>query len=364
MQMSDHHFALAANPLLTDDARWQAMIARDARYDGSFVCAVKTTGIYCRPSCPAVKPKRQNVSFYMLAEAAEAAGFRPCKRCRPHMLTASGPQAQLAHQVCQFIREHAGLPSLKIISEAVHVSPFHLQRVFKRVMGITPREYADMLRVDAFKRLLRDGKTVTDALYEAGYGSSSRLYEQAHQQLGMTPTSYRKKGHGMTIAYTIRPCALGLALIGVTEHGICAVYLSDDETVLLQSLRDEFSAAQITAGTDPALEHWVEQALEEVNGSAQHPDLPIDVQASAFQRRVWQALRAIPKGQTRTYQQVAVAVGDANATRAVAQACARNRVAVLIPCHRVVRSDGGLADYRWGVDRKAALLAREHPAKP
>ena len=350
--------AVQALQTLNDDRRWQAMIERDARYDGAFVTAVKTTGIYCRPSCPAVKPKRQNVTFFMLAEAAEAAGYRACKRCRPQACPPIDPQVEMVQQACRHIEEHGAMPTLSELAETAHVSPYHLQRTFKSMMGITPHQYANALRTGTLKALLKDGKPVTEALYEAGYGSSSRLYAQSDAQLGMSPSIYRKGGKGMDIRYTIQPCALGRALVAVTDRGVCAVYLSDDDRIMTDALRAEFSAARLSADSLAVCE-WVEQVLEHLNGWTPNAELPFDLQATAFQQRVWQALRQIPRGETRTYQEVAAAIGAPTAARAVAKACADNRIAVLIPCHRVIRSDGGLAGYRWGIERKEKLLARE-----
>ncbi|MCC6614744.1 MAG: bifunctional DNA-binding transcriptional regulator/O6-methylguanine-DNA methyltransferase Ada [Anaerolineae bacterium] len=350
--------AVQTPPTLNDELRWQATIQRDTRYDGAFVVAVKTTGIYCRPSCPAIKPKRQNVTFYMLSEAAEAAGFRACKRCRPQTCPPVDPQVAMVHQACRQIEQHEAIPSLSELAESIHVSPYHLQRTFKSMMGITPHQYANARRTGTLKALLKEGKPVTDALYEAGYGSSSRLYAQSDAQLGMSPSIYRKGGEGMDIRYTIQPCALGRALVAVTERGVCAVYLSDDDRVMTDALRAEFPAAQLAADSLEVCE-WVGQVLEQLNGWAPHPDLPFDLQATAFQQRVWQALREIPLGETRTYQEIAVSLGTPNGARAVAKACADNRIAVLIPCHRVIRSDGSLAGYRWGIERKEKLLARE-----
>lgn len=350
---------LAELGVMDDQARWQVMVNRDSRYDGAFVCAVRTTRIYCRPSCPAVRPKRQNVSFYLLSDAAEAEGYRPCKRCRPQLTAPIDPQVALVHEVCQFIQQQPTCPTLEELGVAMHVSSSHLQRVFSRVMGISPREYADARRVLALKHLLRDGKPVTEALYEAGYGSSSRLYAQADEQLGMTPSTYRKGGHGMTIGYSIQPCTLGLTLVAMTERGICAVYVSEDRQQLIDTLHEEFPQARISPAQDGSFGEWIVRAVAQVDGQVPGTDLPLDIRATAFQRRVWQALRAIPAGETRTYREIAVELGDPQATRAVASAIASNRIAILIPCHRVIRSDGGLGGYRWGIERKAALLARE-----
>jgi AraC family transcriptional regulator of adaptative response/methylated-DNA-[protein]-cysteine methyltransferase len=352
---------------ISSDERWRAVLERDGSLDGAFVYGVRSTGIYCRPSCPSRKPQRQYVTFFAVPELAEQAGFRPCLRCSPEMHPSLDPQLELVRQVCRLISESAesadGSPTLVALAEGAGVSPHHLQKLFKRVTGITPRQYADALRLGTLKESLRNGWSVTDAIYKAGYGSSSRLYEQASAQLGMTPAAYRRGGQGMAISYALADCSLGKLLAAATERGICAVSLGDDEAALEVALRREFGAAQLQRD-DSALYEWVEPVLQQLEGRRPHVDLPLDVQATAFQRIVWEQLRRIPYGETRSYSQIASAIGRPEASRAVAMACATNPAAVVIPCHRAVRQDGNLGGYRWGVQRKEKLLAQErHAAK-
>jgi AraC family transcriptional regulator of adaptative response/methylated-DNA-[protein]-cysteine methyltransferase len=344
---------------MNEEQQWGAVLARDSASDGQFVYAVLSTGIFCRPSCPSRRPRREQVRFFAQPEAAQRAGFRPCLRCEPTVAHPQGAHTRLAEEVCRYIDAHPDEPlTLGALGEAVGVSPHHLQRSFKRAMGISPREYAAGRRLEGLKAQLRDGQDVTGALYEAGYGSSSRLYEQADERLGMTPAAYRRRGAQMQIGYTTVESALGRALIAATERGVCAVILGDDDATLERGLRAEYPAAEV-ARDDAALRPWVEAVLARMEGPGPHPDLPLDVRASAFQQRVWQELRAIPWGSTRSYGEVAQALGQPTAARAVARACATNPVAVVNPCHRVVASGGGLGGYRWGVERKRALLERE-----
>ena len=338
---------------------WRAARARDARWDGSFVFAVRSTGIYCRPSCPARRPARKQVIFFALPEAAEQAGFRPCRRCQPREAPARNPSLELVRRVCRVIETDLEEPyTLQTLGLHMGVSPGHLQRTFKRLMGITPRQYADARRLDKLKGRLREGQNVTRALYEAGYGSSSRLYEQAAAQLGMTPATYRRGGRGMEIGYTIVKGRLGRLLVAATERGICMVSLGDAAAQLAAALRREYPNATIhreASGVAP----WAKTIQKYLRGNQPRLNLPLDVEATAFQRRVWEELRRIPYGDTRSYQEVARAIGQPRAVRAVARACATNPVSVVIPCHRVVRSDGSLGGYRWGLERKQALLATE-----
>ncbi|MCH9013467.1 MAG: bifunctional DNA-binding transcriptional regulator/O6-methylguanine-DNA methyltransferase Ada [Proteobacteria bacterium] len=344
---------------MTDEDRWQAVAGRDARFDGDFVFAVASTGIYCRPSCPSRRPRRRNVSFYGVPEAAEHAGYRACLRCRPRDVAARDARIEAVRSVCRYIEEHGdGPPTLAALGAHVNLSPHHLQRSFKAVIGVTPRQYYDARRLDRLKRLLRDGDAVTGALYEAGYGSSSRLYEKAPAQLGMTPATYRRGGEGARIGYTIAASPLDRLLVGATARGVCALYLGGDDGALEAALDAEYPAADITRD-DAGLGPWVDAVLAHLEGRAPDLDLPLDVRATAFQRQVWEALRAIPYGETRSYGEVARAIGRPTAARAVARACATNRVSVVVPCHRVVRGDGGLGGYRWGTERKKALLAKE-----
>lgn len=347
--------------IVEDEARWQAVLAREAAKD-NFVYAVRSTGIYCRPSCPSRRPRRRNVLFFPVAEAAEQAGFRPCRRCRPQLSGETNPQIELVRKVCRSLNANHGTPpTLRALSQAVHSSPYYLQRVFKRYMGITPREYAGALRLNRLKADLRNGRDVTSALYDAGYGSSSRLYEQAPQRLGMTPASYRRGGEGAAISFTTASCYLGRILVAATDRGLCAVSLADCDEPLEKALSAEYPQARITRD-DLRLRPWLTALLEHIAGEGPVVDLPLDVQATAFERRVWKELRNIPCGATRTYAQIASMVGRPKAARAVANACAKNPVAIVIPCHRVVRGDGSAGGYKWGPERKNQLLDRERKA--
>jgi AraC family transcriptional regulator of adaptative response/methylated-DNA-[protein]-cysteine methyltransferase len=345
---------------LTDDDRWQAVLARDAGYDGAFVLAVTSTGIYCRPSCPARRPLRRNVVFYADPAAARGAGFRACLRCKPD--ERASPPSQAVEAACRYLEANLDRTvTLDELGAAVGVSPHHLQRTFKRALGVSPRAWADAQRLTALKDGLRERADVTTALYDAGYGSSSRLYERAPAQLGMTPGTYRRGGAGMRIGYTIVDSPLGRLLVGATDRGVSAVSLGETDAELEAALRAEYPAADIRHD-DADLHGWVAGILAHLNGQRPRLDLPLDVQATAFKRRVWETLRAIPYGSTRSYADVARAIGQPSAVRAVAHACATNPVAVVVPCHRVVRSDGSLAGYRWGVDRKQQLIERERGA--
>jgi AraC family transcriptional regulator of adaptative response/methylated-DNA-[protein]-cysteine methyltransferase len=345
--------------VVDESSCWRAVEQRDAAWDGRFVYAVRSTGIYCRPSCPSRLPRRTQVVFYPLPEAAERCGYRPCRRCRPHQVTAADPHVELVRRVCRHIEANLeSSPTLDALGEHVGLSPFHLQRIFKRITGITPRQYADACRLGVLKSRLKQRRTVTMAMIEAGYGSSSRLYERAASQLGMTPGTYQRGGPAVRIRYTIADCPLGRLLLAGTERGICAVYLGDDDAYLEAELSGEFPAAEV-GRDDEGLSAWVSAIVNHLSGQQPHLDLPLDVRATAFQWRVWQELRAIPYGSTRSYSEIARALGDPNAARAVARACATNPVSVVIPCHRVVREDGGLGGYRWGLHRKQKLLEQE-----
>jgi len=342
----------------SDSKQWQAVIARDASQDGKFVFAVSTTGVYCRPSCAARRPRRENVTFFREPEEAEQAGFRACLRCRPK---AAGGNAQLemVKNVCRYIEQHLDEPmTLARLSKSFGQSQFHLQRTFKAVLGISPRAYADSCRMNQLKRKLQAGHSVTRAMYDAGYGSSSRLYERTASQLGMTPDKYRRGAVAAAIRYTIAPSPLGCMLVAATDKGICAIQFADSEDELEHGLKHEFPFA-IRKRDDASLQNWKESLLSRMRGQKTNAALPLDIQATAFQRRVWEYLQTIPYGVTRSYSQVAKAIGQSTATRAVARACANNPVAVAIPCHRVVRESGELGGYRWGVDRKHALLDME-----
>jgi AraC family transcriptional regulator, regulatory protein of adaptative response / methylated-DNA-[protein]-cysteine methyltransferase len=343
---------------MTDAARWQAVLDRDRRFDGAFVFAVRTTGVYCRPGCAARRPRRRNVVFFGEPDDAERAGFRGCRRCRPKEAVRGG--AALVEQVCRDIevRLAEGEPvRLAGLAARVGLSPHHLLRSFKHAVGVTPRQYADARRITALKARLKEGMPVTHATYEAGYGSSSRLYERSDALLGMTPATYSHGGRGARIRYGIASCPLGRVLVAGTERGVAAVYFGDTDRPLEAALRAEYPQAEVRRD-DAANASWVRAVVAGLRGE-QAPNLPLDVRATAFQWRVFEALRRIPAGETRTYGEIARSIGAPRAARAVGRACATNRVAVVIPCHRAVGSGGSLTGYRWGVARKKALLATE-----
>lgn len=337
---------------------WDAVAARDRAMDGVFYYAVTSTGVYCRPSCPSKRPTRENVVFFRAREAAESAGFRPCKRCKPEAADQREPRAHIVEGVCRYIDTHSQEPvTLDTLSRALGISPYYLQRTFKAQTGITPRAYADSRRLNALKAGLREGYSVTRSLYDAGYGSSSRLYERASAQLGMTPARYRKQGSGVTILYTIAATPIGQMLLAATTQGVCAIQFDDSPSKLERNLRDEFAKAEIVRA-DRRLAGQVKTVRSMIEGRPTER-LPLDLQATAFQRRVWQALEAIPRGTTKSYSKIAAEIRHPKAARAVARACATNPIAVAIPCHRVVREDGAMGGYRWGVERKKKLLAIE-----
>lgn len=337
---------------------WDRVAVRDARMDGIFFYAVLTTGIYCKPSCSSRRPRPENVVFFRTGEAAKRAGFRACKRCRPDVRSRSNPNTDLVEKVCRYIDAHPGGPStLDALSRSIGLSPFHLQRTFKALTGITPRAYADSRRLQALKAGLRNGHSVTRSLYDAGYGSSSRLYEGASSKLGMTPARYGKQGAGVAIRYTIAKTAIGEMLLAATSKGVCSVQFGESDGALEGELRREYPRAEITR-SDKGLARWVRAIQGRIRGEKSRA-LPLDIQATAFQRLVWEQLREIPYGDTRSYGEVARRIGRPNAARAVARACASNPVAVAIPCHRVVRENGDPGGYRWGMRRKQNLLALE-----
>jgi AraC family transcriptional regulator of adaptative response/methylated-DNA-[protein]-cysteine methyltransferase len=345
-------------------ALWRAVLTRDAAQDDRFVFAVRSTGIYCRPSCPSRRPRRRQVVFFPTPQAAERAGFRRCKRCGARADESTSREHQeIVARVCRYIEANLETPlTLSALAAHAGVGAHRLLRVFCRALGITPRQYADALRVGAVKKHLRGGRDVTTALYDAGFGSSSRLYERADAHLGMTPATYRRGGAGMKIHYATSACALGRILVAATERGISALFLGDADAPLERALRDEFPNAEIRRATN-GMKHWMDEILRHIEGKRPQLDLPIDVVATAFQRRVWEALRRIPYGSTRTYSQIARQLGKPNAVRAVARACATNPASVVIPCHRVVRTDGALAGYRWGLKFKRALLEKENQTR-
>ncbi len=337
------------------DLQWRQVIDRDARQDGRFVFAVRTTGIYCRPSCPSRRPRRDSVEFFGTTQEAERAGYRACLRCKP---TQVSEQAQYVMRARQLLDSAEGTLTLAQLGKGVGLSPFHLQRLFKRATGLSPREYQAARRMQKIKTQLRKGEVVTTALYEAGFSSPSRLYENADQQLGMTPGTYRRRGAGTKITYALAASPLGRILIAATDRGLCAVRFGENAQSMEQELRAEFSGA-VLHRDDNAMRRYLEPLVASLRGDNTTIDLPLDLRATAFQQKVWNQLRQIPRGETRSYSDIAREIGKPAAVRAVARACAANPVAVAIPCHRVVRRDGELAGYRWGLDRKQKLLKAE-----
>lgn len=351
-------------PALNTDAAWTAVAARDSRWDGRIVYGVTSTRIYCRPSCPSRRPRRDRTRFFGTPAEAEAAGFRSCRRCRPGQAGPSVAERAVA-RARAFLDAHPGetVPLARLAREA-EMSPWHLQRTFRRLVGLSPREYADTRRAESFKQRLRQESTVSRATYEAGFGSSSRVYERAPTMLGMTPGAYRRGGAGMEIRYTVVASPYGRLLVAVTDRGVAAVTLGASEAALERALKSQFPRAGLTRVDDGA-DQWLGQLVRRVAARVAKPgapldgELPLDLQGTTFQWRVWRALLKIPAGETRSYQQVAKALGQPRAVRAVASACAANRAAVVVPCHRVVRGDGSLGGYRWGLPRKARLLEAE-----
>jgi AraC family transcriptional regulator of adaptative response/methylated-DNA-[protein]-cysteine methyltransferase len=342
---------------LNPEAAWTAVLARDRQHDRAFVYAVETTGVYCRPSCPSRRPHRRHVTFFDSCDAAERAGYRPCRRCRPR--DAAAPTLAMVAHVRAFIDAHLDdRITLRLLARHIGLSPFHLQRTFKRTTGLTPAEYAAARRAERFRQELKQGANVTRATYDAGYGSSSRLYAVSNAQLGMTPGTYRRGGEGMHIRFATADSLFGRLLVAATDRGICAVQLGDDDATLEAGLAAEYPMAtrERAAGE---VEAWMTAVLARLDGAVPPTSVPIDVQATAFKRRVWRALQDIPYGETRTYGEIAAAVGAPRAARAVANACATNQAAIVIPCHRVIGANGALTGYRWGVDRKRGLLAHE-----
>jgi AraC family transcriptional regulator, regulatory protein of adaptative response / methylated-DNA-[protein]-cysteine methyltransferase len=346
----------------TEAARWEAVQKRDRQADGHFFFAVRTTGVYCKPSCAARLPKRENVVFFGAADSARHAGFRACKRCRPELAEADSPIMQAvtaaARLISTAIQNEDLVPSLDQLAERAGYSPFHFHRLFKKILGLTPKNYVNALRSNRVREELSLGSTVTEAIHGAGYSSSSRFYESAAARLGMAPTTHKKGGEGETIRYSVGVTSLGLILVAATDRGICAIQFGDTEDDLVARLKFRFSKA-VLVGEDEAFGATIDQVVRVVEAPQFAHDLPLDVRGTAFQERVWQALQTIPVGQTSTYAEIAAKIGQPKAARAVAQACAANPAAVVVPCHRVVRSNGNLSGYRWGVTRKAELLKRE-----
>lgn len=335
---------------------WKAVQTSDARFNGAFVYGVDSTHIYCKPSCSSKLPKRENVKFFDSPPAAEKQGFRACLRCRPQS-EAADPQTEIVLRAAEILASGEQIP-LEDLAAEMNLSAAHLQKIFKEIIGVSPKKFAEMKRLEKFKSEVRKGSDVTSAIYESGFGSSSRLYENVSEKLGMTPKTYAKKGKNMTINYTIADCRLGKLLVARTEKGVCAVTFGDDEKVLTENLFNEYENAEITENK-ANLKDFVEAILANLEGRKKILDMPLDLQASVFQMRVWDALRKIPYGETVSYTDVAERIGSKNAVRAVAAACASNRVALVIPCHRVVGKSGALSGYRWGIERKRKILEKE-----
>lgn len=339
-------------------AAWRAVVARDPSFDGRFVYAVSSTGVFCRPSCPSRRPRRDRVRFFSDGGAARDAGYRPCKRCRPTSQAPSRAQTAVARSV-EYLGEHVDeRVTLETLAAYTGLSPYHLQRAFKRHVGVSPREFHDALRQRRFVKRLRAGDTVSRAAYDAGYGSSSRVYGRVEVRAGMTPATYRRRAAGQHVRFATVSVSLGQLLVAFTDEGVCAVELGDSAAGLEQTLRADFSGATIARAPTGA-NAWVKSVVEQARGHAPTADVPLDVQGTAFQWKVWKALQRIPLGQTRSYTEVAQSIGEPKAVRAVASACARNPVALIVPCHRVVRSNGQPGRYRWGAERKEELLRRE-----
>lgn len=344
------------------DPRWQSVVMRDANADGRFVYAVRTTGIYCRPSCPSRTANPKNVSFYDTPAQAEAAGFRPCQRCNPNGQSLADAHAALVAEACRLIEGSAEMPKLDDLAARIGMSPFYFHRQFKTITGLTPKQWAAAHRSRKVRAKLSDqAASVTDAIYGAGFNASSRFYEQSNEVLGMTPTAYKNGGKDADIRFAVAQSSLGAILVAQSDKGICAITLGDDPDELVRDLQDRFPKANLIGG-DAGFESLVARVVGFVEAPQIGLDLPLDIRGTAFQERVWQALRQIPPGQTASYADIARRIGEPKAVRAVARACGANKIAVAIPCHRVVRNDGALSGYRWGVERKRALLEKEAQA--
>ena len=342
----------------TDDARWQAVVERDRAADGAFVYSVRTTGVYCRPSCPSRRARRDNVAFHADGAAARQAGFRACLRCAPDGPAVDHQRAERIAALCRHIDAAEQPPSLDELARLAGMSPFHLHRQFKAVTGLTPAAYAKARRAQRVRERLPAAATVTEAIYDAGFNSNAAFYERSGDMLGMTPSRYRAGGAGTEIRFAVGQCSLGAILVAATDVGVCAITLGDEPQPLIDELRQRFPKARLVGG-DARFERWVAAVVGLVEQPGSNLELPLDVRGTAFQQRVWQALREVPAGRTASYTEIARRIGAPSAVRAVAQACASNNLAVAIPCHRVVRADGDLSGYRWGVARKRSLLERE-----
>jgi AraC family transcriptional regulator, regulatory protein of adaptative response / methylated-DNA-[protein]-cysteine methyltransferase len=348
---------------MREDARWSAVMARDTSFDGEFYYSVTSTGVYCRPSCAARLPKRSNVRFHDTRSDAEQAGFRPCKRCKPDQAPLAQQHADKVAEACRLIEAAEEAPKLTALAEAVGLNPHHFHRIFKATLGLAPKAYATARRNKRVREQLGRSGTVTEAIYNSGFNSNGRFYAAAPQLLGMTPTDFRSGGTNQEMRFAIGECSLGSVLIAASAKGVCAIILGDDPETLLRDLQDQFPNARLLGG-DPHFEQLTAKVVGFVETPSLGLDLPLDVRGTAFQHRVWEALRRIPAGCTASYAEIAEAIGSPKSARGVARACAANRIAVAIPCHRVVRTDGALSGYRWGIERKRALLDKEARAKP
>jgi AraC family transcriptional regulator of adaptative response/methylated-DNA-[protein]-cysteine methyltransferase len=360
---SGEKMSLAAQnqELMNIDVFWQAVVERNNQYDDQFVYAVRSTGVFCRPSCPSRRPDPKHVSFFLSPVNAEAEGYRACKRCKPNE---ESPRVALIQKVCRFIEQNLDQPiRLSALSKETGLTTHHLLRTFKRALGITPRQYADQCRLKFLKSGLREGNGIAEAIYGAGYGSASRIYERSNEQFGMTPRTYVQGGKGMRIRYTIQDSPLGRLLLGATDRGVSAVSIGNEDAQLLRSLRLEYPQAEIVED-DGRLQSWSKLLLRHLKGETIEINLPLDVKATAFQRRVWEELRKIPYGETKSYSEIARRIGQPKATRAVARACGANPAAVVIPCHRVISKNGEFGGYKWGRERKLHLLQQEKEKKP
>jgi len=346
----------------TLDPRWTALVARDRSADGSFFYSVATTGVYCRPSCAARRPDPRNVAFHRTTADAERAGFRPCKRCRPDAPSLDERRAAIVADACRAIERAEAPPRLGMLARRAGLSVYHFHRVFKAVTGVTPKAYAAAHRRRRVRRALTRSATVTEAIFDAGFNSGGRFYAASEQMLGMTPTDFRAGGARADIRFAVGECSLGSILVAASARGVCAILLGDDADALVDDLQRRFPRAALTGGNRP-FERTVARVVGFIDRLEDHPaarlDLPLDVRGTAFQQRVWDALRAVPAGSTTTYAELAARIGSPRSARSVARACAANPIAIAIPCHRVVRQDGALAGYRWGIERKAALLKKE-----
>ncbi|MEH2321384.1 bifunctional DNA-binding transcriptional regulator/O6-methylguanine-DNA methyltransferase Ada [Nostoc sp.] len=344
---------------LLEETLWQAVLNRDSTIDGKLFYGVRSTGVYCRPICPSRRPNRHQVCFFQSAQEAEIAGFRPCKRCQPQSETVPNPGKAKVLAICRYIEAQGDrIPTLAELCSQVGMSPSYLQRIFKQIIGVSPFQYADALRSQRLKQRLQSGEEIAHAVYDTGYGSSSQLYEKAPKQLGMTPKTYQQAGKTISIVYAIALCPLGYLLVATTEKGICAVKLGDEADKLEQILNQEFYQAQIMRD-DHTHKEWIQAILDLIAGDERNLDLPLDVRGTAFQKQVWQALQKIPYGETRTYADIARNIAKPQAVRAVGNACGANPIALIVPCHRVLRSDGSLGGYHWGIERKQKLLVQE-----